>query len=66
LNVISTTIPPDRGVSDQSSKLTPVIFRLPKSLLSRIDAFGEHQYIHRSEKMRALLAAGLRSEVANG
>jgi hypothetical protein len=61
-----STIPAAVDGPDESSKLTPVISRLPKSLLSRIDAFGEHQYIHRSEKMRALLAAGLRSEVANG
>jgi hypothetical protein len=66
LSVISSTIPADSGGSDQSSKLTPVIFRLPKSLLSRIDAYGESRFIHRSEKMRALLVLGLRSEGANG
>ena len=45
-----------------SSKLRPVIFRLPASLLSQIDAYGGNRFIHRSERMRALLAAGLKSE----
>ena len=39
-----------------------VIMRLPPSLVAAIDAFGGDRYLRRSERIRGLLSAGLKSE----
>ena len=46
-------------------KLTAVIVRLPNSMVAQIDAFGGDRYLHRSERIRGLLTAGLQSENAS-
>ena len=62
MRVEASAAPVGGNGSKASSRLTPVIFRLPVAMLRQIDAFGGNRFIHRSERMRALLAAGLKSE----
>jgi len=46
-----------------AKKLTTVIVRLPPAMVAEIDQYGDH-CLHRSERIRGLLTAGLKSEGA--
>ena len=58
---------PGPGVAADApdQKLKTVIMRLPPSLVAEIDAFGGDRYLRRSERIRGLLSAGLKSEGLN-
>jgi metal-responsive CopG/Arc/MetJ family transcriptional regulator len=49
-----------------AEKSQAVIFRIPIPLLHKIDALERDGCLSRSEKMRQLLAAGLREAQRNG
>jgi hypothetical protein len=40
-----------------------IIFKIPRTLLNKIDQLDREGCLSRSEKMRQLLAAGLKAEV---
>jgi metal-responsive CopG/Arc/MetJ family transcriptional regulator len=57
---------PDESVAAVAEKSQAVIFRIPIPLLHKIDALERDGCLSRSEKMRQLLAAGLREAQRNG